>query len=508
MIGMNRKTLYVIVGLVLVGAVAGGLIWRSRQQGAQATDELRTAVVERGAMDVVVSASGSIEPVRQVNLAFETGGQIVEVPVEIGDAVQEGDLLAGLDRERLTLQVDQAEASVALAEAQLSKLKAGAAPEEVEASEANVRSADAQADAAAAERDQVASGAGQAEIAAAEAEVASALTQQKKANDFYEQTLKCFTIERSAGDVIDIGDGRVITLTEDFKRTICPLLGVPEEQARYRLEAANEALEAARARLDQTKAGADQNQLSAAQANVTAAVAQRDAAQAQLDLLLEGATSAQIAGAEASVEQARASLRQTELAAEQAVLEAPFDGIVALVDVTVGQQATPGLPVVILVDLSQFHVTIAVDELDVAQLAVGQPARLTFDALPNTVVTGTVRQIAEASGPDEGVVTYDVRIDLAPSDAPIRVDMTTNATIIVEEISDTLKIPTWAVHIDRDTGQYYVRRRTEDGLERVDVELGVRQEGVAQVLAGLSAGDEVVRSPETSQFDFESGFGE
>jgi HlyD family secretion protein len=496
------------LGLVIVGAVAGGLIWRSRRQRSQADDELRTAVVERGAIDVVVSASGSIRPVRQVDLTFETGGQVIEVPVEIGDQVQEGDLLVGLDRERLNLQVDQAETSVALAEAQLAKLKAGAAPDEIEASEANVRSAAAQADAAAAERDQVASGAGQADIAAAEAEVASALTQQKKANDFYEQTLKCFTIERSAGDVIDIGGGQVITLTEDFKRTICPLLGVPEEQARYRLEAADEALEAARARLDQTKAGADQDQLSAAQSNVAAAAARRDAAQAQLDLLLEGATSEQIAAAEASVEQAQASLRQAELAMKQAVLEAPFDGTIAAVDVTVGQQATPGLPAVTLVDLSQFHVTIAVDELDVAQLAVGQPARLTFDALPNTVVTGTVKQIAEASALSEGVVTYDVRIDLAPSDAPVRVDMTTSATIIVEEISDTLKIPTWAVHIDRGTGQYYVRRRTGDEIERVDVELGVRQEGVAQVLDGLSAGDEVVRSPESAQFDFESGFGE
>jgi HlyD family secretion protein len=241
---------------------------------------------------------------------------------------------------------------------------------------------------------------------------------------------------------------------------------------------------------------------------VAAALAQRDAAQAQLDLLLEGATSEQIAAAEASVEQAEASLRQAELALDQVVLEAPFDGTIAAVDVTVGQQATPNLPVITLIDPSLFHVTISVDELDVARLAVGQPARLSFDALPNTVVSGTVKHIAEAAALDEGVVTYDVRIDLAPTDAPIRADMTTSATIIVEEISDALTIPTWALYVDRNTGQYYVRRRTADGLERVDVALGVRQEGVAQVLEGLSAGDEIVRAPEASGFDFEEAFGE
>jgi HlyD family secretion protein len=459
-------------------------------------------------MQVAVSASGSIKPVQRVDLALETSGHVSDVPVQVGDSVRTGDLLVSLDTERLELQLEQAEAGLASAEAQLAMLETGAQPAEVEASRANLRAAEAQLDAAEAERDQVGSGAGSADIASAEAEVASALTQQKKAEDWHDATMECTTITRSAGDVIDLGGGRVITLTEDFEKTFCPLLGVPEEQARAQLQAANEALEAARARLDQTRAGADQDQLSAAEANVAAAAAQRDAAQAQLDLVLEGATSGQVTAAEANVEQAQASLRQAELALEQAMLKAPFDGVVAAVNISVGQQATAGLPVVTLVDPSRFHVTIAVDELDVGQLTKGQTARLSFDALPDTVVTGTVGHIADAAALDGGVVTYDVRIDLAPTDAPIRADMTTSASIVVEEISDTLKIPSWAVYVDRDTRQYYVQRRTGDGIERVDVKLGVRNEGVAQVVDGLSAGDEIVRVPESSQFDFGARFGE
>jgi HlyD family secretion protein len=502
---MNRKIRYVVLGILIVAAVAGGWVWRSRQQATQVPDELRSAVVEQGRMRVVVSASGNVEPEQRVDLALEVSGQVAAVPVEVGNEVQEGDTLVSLDTERLELQLDQAEANLASARAQLAKLEAGTQAEEIDASKANLRAAEAQVDAAAAERDRVAGGAARADVAAAEAEVASALTQRKKAFDWHETTMECRTIKKSAGDVVPIGGGQVITLTEGFERTICPLLGVPEEQARYRLEAADEALEAARVRLEEVQAGADRNQLSAAQSNVAAAAAQRDATQAQLDLLLEGARSEQIAAAQASVDQAQASLEQAELGVEQAVLEAPFRGIVARVDATIGQQATAGLPIVTLVDPSLFHVTVAVDELDVGRLIKEQKARLTFDALPDTVVTGTVKHIAEAAALDGGVVTYDVRIDLAPTDAPIRADMTTSATIIVEEISDTLKIPTWAVHVDRDTGQYYVRRRTGDDIERVDVKLGVRNEGIAQVLDGLSAGDEIVRVPESSQFDFGAG---
>lgn len=505
---MKRIVIYVVLGILIVGGVAAGLIWRSRQLETQAEAMLRSTVVERGEMIVAVSASGTIEPARRAHLALEQSGQVSDVLVNIGDEVAEGDALVSLDSARAALQMEQARANVASAEAQLAKLRAGPRREEVDASEANVRAAEAQVGVAAAERDQVAEGAGAADTASAEAEVASALTQQKKAYDWHETTMECFTIKKSAGDVVDIGEGQTITLTEGFEREICPLLGVPEEQARYRLEAADEALQAARARLEEVEGGADRNQLSAAQSNVAAAAARQDAAQAQLDLLVAGATGEQIVGAEATVDQARAALDQAEIRLGQARLQAPFDGLVADVDVTVGQQAVAGVPVVTLIDPSLFHVTIGVDELDVAHLAQGQRAELSFDALPNTVVTGTVRRIAEAAALDGGIVTYDVRIDLAPTDAPIKADMTTSATIVVEEISDALKIPTWAIHVDRDTGQYFVRRRTASGIEQVDVELGARYEGVAQVLRGLSAGDEIVRDPESSQFDFSQGFGE
>jgi HlyD family secretion protein len=273
------------------------------------------------------------------------------------------------------------------------------------------------------------------------------------------------------------------------------------------LEAADEALEAARARLEELESGADRDQLRAAQSNLAAATANRDAAQAQLDLLREGAAQEQIAAAQAGVTQARASLKQAQLALEQATVEAPIDAIVAAVEVSVGEQASPGLPAVSLVDPSRLHVTLAVDEIDVGELSQGQTAQVTFDALRDTVVTGTIEYVAAAAELNGGVVTYDVRVDLAPIDAPIRTDMTASATIIVEQLSNILTIPTWVVRVDRDTGQAYVHRRVGDQLERVDIRLGARYEGVAQVLDGLAEGDVLVRLPESSPFDFRTAQG-
>jgi len=499
---MKRRTILVILAVVVVGLVAGGVYWRYQQQAAEPVEGLRSARVELGSMLVVVSASGSVEPEERVDLALDPAGEVVEAPVEVGDQVEAGDVLVRLATDRLALQVDQASANLALAEAQLARLQSGPRAEEIRAADANVAASQAQLEAAMAERDQIRAGTTAAQIAAAEAELASALTQQKKADDWHETTMKCRIIKKRAGDVVPLPGGQVITLTEGFEETICPLLGVPEEQARYRREAANVALEAAQARLDELKRGADIDQLRAAQSNVDAASANTDAAQAQLDLLRAGALESQIAAAGAAVTQARASLTQAELALEQATLTTPVSGIVASVNVNVGEQASPGVPAVVVVDPSRLHVVLEVDEIDVGQLRAGQRAELTFDALPDVAAAGTVAFIAPAATLNRGVVAYDVRVDLDASDAPIRIDMTANATIVVQELTDVLRIPTWVVRVDSDEGQTYVDRFVGGGTERADVRLGVRYEGFGQVLDGLSEGDVVVRLPESSPFGF------
>jgi len=471
---MKRTILYAILGVVLVAAVLGTLLWRSRVVG-QPEEEGRSAVVERGTMLVAVSASGIIEPQARVSLDFEAPGRVAEVAVKVGDPVKAGDVLARLDTARLELQVKQSQAALALAEAQLAQLQAGPRPEEVAAAEANVRAAEAQVSAAAANLDQIVVGAGDVQIAAAQADLAAAISQQKAAADTYDMVLTCFSFKLPTGE----------------KQKICPALGAPEEQARFNLEATDKALAAAQARLDELLAGADADEVRASRSNVLAAAAQRDATQAQLDILVAGATDEQIADAGAQVTQAQAALDEAVLALERATLLAPFDGVVAVVNVTAGEIASSGLPPITVVDTSRFRVIASLDEIDIGLLNEGLVAEVTVDALPDVVVAGTVERIAPVATPEGGVVYYEVTIGLAPIDAPLRGDMTANVTIRVDELGDVLTIPTWVVRVDRTTGQTYVHRPAGDDFERVDVELGVRYGGRAQVLSGLSEGDEV-----------------
>jgi HlyD family secretion protein len=459
---MKHCTVYIILGIVLIAVIAAVIVWRT-QQAQSSEEETRSAVVERGTLLVAVSASGSVEPQSSVGLTFESPGQVADVPVEVGDRVETGDVLAQLDTRQLELQVHQAEAALAAAEAQLAQLKAGPRPEEVAAAEADLRAARAQVNNAVANLDQLKSGPTEAQIAAAETQVAQAELQHKVALLEYDRV-------------------RAIEAKEE---TI--------EQAAYDLYTADKAVIAAQAALADAQAGTDADDLRAAQATVDGAVAQRDAAQAQLDLLLAGATDEQIADAEAQVKRAQAALEQAQLSLERATLYAPFDGIVARVNVSAGEITPVGLPAITLLDPSGLQVAIGVDELDVGQLAIGQSAEVTLDALPDITLDGAVKSIAPAATIDQGGVTYyDVIVTMESTDAPVRADMTANVTIAIEELTDVLIIPTWVVRVDRITGQTYVNQRAGGEIERVDVTLGTRYEGVAQVLDGLVEGDEAI----------------
>jgi HlyD family secretion protein len=466
---MRRRAIYVILGLLLVAAVGGYFLWRWRSGQAAQDAAVRSTVAQRGPMVVAVTVSGKIEPRARVGLTFETPGQVADVLVQEGDRVEAGEALAQLDIDQLDLQVEQSRAALASAEAQLAQRGAAARPREVEQAEANVRVAEAQVDAAEANRDQLTRGPSEAEVASAEAQVAQAWTAKEVAQDTYD------------------------TIDDD---------GTRKEQANYDLYTAKQELAAAEASLEDLLAGASYAELRAANANAAAAVAQRDAAQAQLDELLAGTSEEDIAEAQAQVDQARVALELAELSLENATLRAPVDGLVSKVNMTPGEAAPTLEPPIILLDDSAFHMTVAVDEIDVGRLKEGQKVEVSVEALSQVALTGSVRSIAPVATLEGGIVTYDVIIDLTPTEAPIRTDMTANATVVVEELTDVLQIPTWVVRVDQDTGQTYVQRRVGNDTERVDVELGARYEGVAQVISGLSPGDEIVRLEDSAAFDF------
>jgi len=405
-----RKWVLLLVGLLLLAASAG--CGGSAAPAEPLSEGTVPPVVQEAEGKVIAEAR--VAPARWSELASpaEGGGLVVQVPVEEGTAVSEGDLLVQIDPTDAELAVQRAGAALALAEAQLAEAKGWTRPEDIAVTEAQLEASKAELSRAAAQRDQLGAGEAEADVAAAQAALASATAEERQAYNLHESTLEC----------VDF------TLPDGSEHTICPALGVPEEQTRFAMNTAQDRLEAAQLGLE-----AAQNQAEArrrdANAGVWAAVSQRDALQARLDLQRAGSTPERIAAAEAGVAQAEASLEAAKAALERTAIRAPFDGTVAELDVDAGDTAAPGQVLVVVATLDHLEVrTEDLTELDVVRVAVGQPVEVTLDALPDQSFEGHVTRIDQQSVDYRGDVTYPVIIEL-DEDVP---EMRWGMTVLVE----------------------------------------------------------------------------
>jgi HlyD family secretion protein len=187
----------------------------------------------------------------------------------------------------------------------------------------------------------------------------------------------------------------------------------------------------------QTACDSTKAQLEAAQAQEKASEAQLDSAKAKLE-----AARAQIKQAEAELELAQVNLDHTRISA-------PVTGIVISRNVDVGQTVAASLQAptlfTIAQDLTEMQVDTNVSEADIGRVAIDQEATFTVDAFPNLTFQGKITDIRNAPVTVQNVVTYDVVIQVKNPELKLRPGMTANASILVAQRENVLKIPNSAL---------------------------------------------------------------
>lgn len=194
----------------------------------------------------------------------------------------------------------------------------------------------------------------------------------------------------------------------------------PQEvaQARAADEAAAKRLEEARLEVERARAlyageAISRRELDRAETALATAGAEAERAAAQLDLAREGPRGEQIAAQRAIVEQADAGLRQAEAALDDAVIVAPFGGVVAIRHREAGETVAAGAPVVTVMDVDDRWVLIYVREDAIGRVSIGQPARIASDTWPDRRYEGRVTFIAsQAEFTPANVQTEEERVKL------------------------------------------------------------------------------------------------
>ncbi|NVN97501.1 HlyD family efflux transporter periplasmic adaptor subunit [Candidatus Nomurabacteria bacterium] len=202
-----------------------------------------------------------------------------------------------------------------------------------------------------------------------------------------------------------------------------------------------------------------------------------------------------IRGAELNVETKQNALNDC-------YIRAPFDGIVATLTAKIGQTASGSVGTLIA---KQKIVKIALNEVDIAKIKLGQKATLTFDAIDGLTITGSVDGIDSVGTVSSGVVTYNVTISLDVDDARVKPGMSVSASIMTNTAQDVLTVPSSAIKTQNGISYVEVFSTTlapaAAGVQgsvsltppnKVEVTVGLVDDTNSEILSGLKIGDIIV----------------
>jgi HlyD family secretion protein len=153
-------------------------------------------------------------------------------------------------------------------------------------------------------------------------------------------------------------------------------------------------------------------------------------------------------------------------------------------------------------DISHLQVDVAVSEVDINNVAVGQDATLVFDAVFGKEYHGKVVEVGQAGTNTSGIVNFTVTVELTDADEQVKPGMTAGVNIVVNEINDVLLIPNRAVRLIN--GDRYVYVLENDSPKRVKITIGVSSDVSSVLLEGdIKEGDLIILNPPA-----QGGFGD
>jgi len=368
---MKKQTSIIFVFLVISSLVIAAC-------GNQATAAPAASSTEVVSPDVIV-AEGRLEPVQAANLSFSARGIVEDVLVKAGDSVRKGDVLVRLANS------GEVEAQLVMAQNAYDTL--------IRTENAN-RAALWQAYMAA-------------QIARANVEKKWEGLDVQDIEDRIEDDKA--TVEDRQQDLNDAQDefDKYKDLDENNSK---------RKAAEDDLEKAQEDLNQALRDLDETIRERDE-----ARAAYDAALAAEAEAKHQYEISLDGPNADQLALAKANLEAARDALSNF-------VITAPFDGVVADVNVKAGEQAGPETRAVSVANFDSWIVeTTDITELEVVDLSIGQEVSIVPDALTGLTLSGAITEISRAFILQGGDVLYTVRISVNETDPRLMWGMTVEA---------------------------------------------------------------------------------
>jgi HlyD family secretion protein len=224
---------------------------------------------------------------------------------------------------------------------------------------------------------------------------------------------------------------------------------------------------------------------------------------------LAGPTQTTLLGQQISVQTAQENLTTAQENLSYTSVTAPISGIVSAITATVGE--TPGSDAVTIVGDGEVA-QVTLNEIDAAKVSLGDPATLTFDALPNLSLAGTVVEIDPVGTVSQGVVSYNVQIGFSqPADTSstnqVKPGMSVTANIVTQVDQNVIAVPNAAV-VTSGNSSYILEPATPvsaadisssanggiilPATKEVPVTVGLANDTQTEIDSGVNAGDQII----------------
>ena len=478
--------------------------------------EEQLATVQRGDLTIDITTVGNLAFSHQEELTFKSEGTIEEVPVEVGDYVEEGQVLAELDDTSITsLQKAVVQVKINLRDAE--------SAEETAVTLAESAVADARVDLEAAQEALDDTEYSELDIAQAELDATNAEITLDRAQEDLKKAREKYVRNRTVPE-----------WAQDYKQKQKELA-----VAEFDLVETEEALAEVKAGADPLEVEQKQKQLAVAQASLK-----------ETEDKLAGMLGVELKQSE--VTSARVALDEAIERLEMATMVAPFTGIVTSVNAESGDMVNADQVVIELVAPDKFEAEVLVSEMDIFNIRLGAQAAIQVDAMSGVSLPAKVTHISPIAIIQSGVVNYEVKVeieslqamlderqeakqDAMPEISPgelserikqaieaglitreqaeemmehgqagqpgmpamihgelrLKEGLTVTVSIILEKRNDVLLVPNSA--ISSSTGQTYVKVVSPDGIiEDRPVTIGISNWQYTEIIEGLDESEQVV----------------
>ena len=484
-----------IIGTVAIFILATTLVscgWLGGRGKKDATDEKRVEVVRREDFQKMISATGNLEALIDVEVKANVAGEIIRLYVNDGDYVEKDQVLLEIDPEQYVEEKKQAKADVDAAQAQLIQAQLGIILKNEELESANRQAEDSVKIAESNLRTTVATS--QTQITSLETDIQTTLNQLAQDNIALEQAkielnranIRLAEIETEVESIEverDNAESERNRNNELFDKKLVSKKSLEEAQSRYasaesqyktalnRLDSQKQTVQSQAKTVDTRKSAIANRELTTKyqELNLRELRKMRQAGEEEKTLQLQisqtrlreiqetlenektvtrqGAVSAQ-----ANLLRRESSLKNQQEFLEWTTIKAPMAGTVTLLEIEEGEIVTSGRsafsqspPLMTIADLSKMVVKTYINEVDMERLRMDQTAAIKADAYKNKTYVGSVAEISPSGEERDNIITFEVIIEVVGSPSELRPGMSADVDVITYEEKGVLMLPIDAI---------------------------------------------------------------